>query len=132
MPPSAEGLTAQDAYTPDRLFAGEFPRADRKVTILSGQNITRGALLGRISASGKYILSLAGASDGSEVPDAILAEDVDASGGDKDGLIYQTGAFNEAAVTFGADGTGSHDADNTRQGLRDKSIFLRKTQPAAA
>ena len=128
MPPTAEGFTAQDAYTPDRLFAGEFPRADRKVTIISGQNLTRGAVLGLITASGKYNLSLSAAVDGSAVPEAILAEDVDATAGDKEGLVYLTGEFNEDALTIGA----AHTADSIRQGLRDKGIFLEKTQAAAA
>ena len=124
---TAGGFTSQDSYEPDRLFAGEFPRADRKVTIDSGQTLTRGAVLGKITGSGNYTLSLSGAGDGSQVPEAILAEDVDASGGDADGLIYETGDFAEDALTLGA----SHTIASIRDGLRDKSIFMHKTQQAA-
>src|SRR5581483_8918035 len=71
-------------FTPDRLIASEDEILSRKVTILSGQNLVRGAVLGKVTASGKYVLSLSGSSDGSEVPDAILATDTGASGGDKE------------------------------------------------
>lgn len=124
---SAEGFTTQDTFTPDRLFAGDMPRESVKATLASG-TLTRGAVLGRITANGQYLLSLSGAVDGSQVPDAILAEDADASGGAVDALIYRAGEFNEDALTIGA----AHTADSIRQGLRERGIFLKKTQPAAA
>ncbi|SRR5579884_278773 len=113
-------------FTPDRLIAGEDDILSRKVTIASGQNLVRGALLGKITSGGKYILSLSGASDGSEVPDAILAMDTDASGGDKEAMAYFTGRFNESALTLGA----SHTAASIREGLRVKGIHLVSVQPA--
>jgi hypothetical protein len=53
------------------------------VTIVSGQNLKAGAVLGKISASGKYKAYDNGAGDGSQAAAAILFDDVDASGGDK-------------------------------------------------
>jgi hypothetical protein len=111
-----------ESYTPDRLHAGDFPIRTLDVTIASGQNLGRGALLGKITASGKYVLSLAAAADGSEVASAILAEDVDASGGDKPGIVYVSGDFNENAITYGT----GHTADSVRAGLRDLNIYLHK------
>jgi len=111
-----------EAYTPDRLHAGDFPIRTLDVTIASGQNIARGALLGKITASGKYILSLAAAVDGSQTPAAILAEDVDATGGDKSGIVYVSGDFNENRITYGT----GHTADSVRAGLRDLNIYLHK------
>lgn len=110
----------------DNLLAGDFPRVEETVTILSGETRSRGDLLGKVTASGKWVLSLAAASDGSEVPRAILLEDVDASGGDKDGPVARTGEFNEAAVTFGT----GHTVASTREGLAEKSIYLKTTVPA--
>lgn len=124
----ASGFTAQDAYSPDRLFAGEFPRADGKVTIASSAALTRGAVLGKVTATGKYLLSASAAGDGSQVPDVILAEDADASGGDVEALVYLTGQFNEDALTLGT----GHTVASIRQGLRERGIFLAKTQAAAA
>lgn len=128
MPLIAKGFTNQEPFSPDNLFAGDFPRADKKVTVALSAALVRGAVLGRVTAGGKYLLSLSAAIDGSQVPEAILAEDADASAADAEALIYMTGEFNEAALTIGA----AHTADSIREGLRDKSIFLKKTQAAAA
>lgn len=111
-----------ESYTPDRLHAGDFPIRTLDVTIASGQNLTRGALLGKITASGKYVLSLAGAADGSQTPVAILAEDLDASAADAQGIVYVSGDFNENAITYGT----GHTADSVRAGLRDLNIYLHK------
>jgi hypothetical protein len=109
-----------ESFTPDRLHAGDFPIRTLDVTILSGQVLTRGALLGKVTASGKYRLSESASVDGSEVPDAILAEDVDASAGDKSGIAYISGDFNEDAITYGT----GHSAASVKDALRDKSIYL--------
>lgn len=114
------GFSADGTYVPDALIAGDFPLRTEKVTIVSGQNLQRGALLGKITSGGKYNLSLSAASDGSQTPVAILAEDVDASGGDKDGIVYISGDFNQDAITFGA----SHTAASVKAGLRDLGIYL--------
>lgn len=53
-----------------------------KVTIISGQNLTIGTVLGKITASGKYTQYAPGASNGSQTIAAILLEDSDASDGD--------------------------------------------------
>jgi hypothetical protein len=113
---------SSESYTPDQLHAGDFPIRTRDITVLSGQNLTRGALLGKITASGKYVLSLAGAADGSQTPVAILAEDVDATAADKGGIAYISGDFNEDAITYGT----GHTADSVRDGLRDLNIYLHK------
>jgi len=105
----------------DRLIAGDFPIDTKSITLISGQNLTRGTLLGKITASGKYTKSLAASSDGSQTPEAILAEACDASAGDKKTTIYQTGQFNQNAVIFGT----GHTAATTAAGLRNKSIFLK-------
>lgn len=108
-------------YTPDKLLAGDYPMVREEVTILSGQNLVRGAVLGKVTASGKYILCDTGASDGSQVPSRILLEDVDASGGDLVGIAAQTGEFNEDALTYG----GTDTADDVRAALADAGIFLK-------
>lgn len=113
---------SSESFTPDQLHAGDFPIRTLDVTIASGQNLTRGALLGKITASGKYVLSLSAAADGSQTPVAILAEDVDATAGDKDGIAYISGDFNEDAITYGT----SHTAASVREGLRDLNIYLKK------
>lgn len=110
------------SYTPDKLLAGSMPLASKKVTILSGQTVARGAVLGKITTGGKYILSLSAAADGSQTPDAILSHDADASGGDVEAIVYTRGDFNQNALTIGT----AHTADSIREGLRAKGIHLVK------
>lgn len=119
-------FATEGTYTPDNLIVGDLPVRTRKVTLVSGQNVVRGAVLGIITTGGKYTLSLSAAGDGSNTPRAIAAEDVDASGGDKDIVVYISGDFNETRLTFGT----AHTADSTREGLRGLGIFLHK--PVAA
>lgn len=111
----------EGTYAPDKLIAGNAHLlVGRKVTIISGQNLTRGAVLGKITASGKYNLSLSGASDGSQTPDLILAENCDASSGDKVALAYARGDFNANALTLGT----AHTVASITEGLRAKGITL--------
>lgn len=109
------------AYSPGRLVANNSLLLNTyKITLISGQNLTRGALLGKITASGKYTLSLSAAADGSQTPDLILADDTDASAGDVVTIAYSRGDFDENAVTFGA----GHTAASVRETLRGKGIVL--------
>lgn len=114
------------SYTPDGLVIGEELLLTRNITLLSGQNLTRGAVLGKITASGKYKLSATGAGDGSETPDAVLAEDTNASGGDVATVAYFASRFAESRVTLGS----GHTAASIREGLRDKNIHLVPVTPA--
>lgn len=105
----------------DKLIAGNAHLlVARQITLISGQNLVRGAVLGKITSGGKYNLSLSTASDGSQTPDLILAEDTDASAGDKVCMAYERGDFNVNALTLGA----SHTVASIKEGLRDKNITL--------
>lgn len=116
-------MKTEGSYTPDALFAGETDDVvAKKIIVLSGAGaLPRGAVLGKVTASGKLVLSTAAANDGSEVPYAILADDdVDATAADVEAMAYFNGPFNAAALTFGA----GHTAASTFDALRDKGIFL--------
>lgn len=116
-----------ETYTPDKLLAGDYPVVTDIVTILSGQNLARGACLGKITSGGKHVIvDSAGTDDGRRAPVAILAEACDASGGDKQAEVYLSGAFNESAVVFG----GTDTAATHRVALRDLNIYLKKAVPA--
>lgn len=116
----AENLVSTSSITRDNLISGAFPLVTKKVTILSGQNVVRGTLMGKIDLSGKYVKSLSASSDGSQNPNAILVRDVDASLADKSGEVYLSGQFNKEKITFGT----AHTADSTCDALRNLSIFL--------
>ncbi|MCD6432958.1 MAG: head decoration protein [Sulfurimonas sp.] len=109
-----------EVYTPDNLIAGDGVRTD-SVTIISGENLVRGAVLGKITASGKYNLSLSAAGDGSETAYSILAEDCNASGGDVTNVpVYIRGRFNSEKLTIGT----GHTVDTIKPQLRDAGIDL--------
>lgn len=98
--PATPGIAAE-IYVPDQLIAGPFQPVTHNITVLSGQGVLkRGTVVGRVTASGKYIKSLAGASDGSQTNIAILADDVDATSADALGGAYIAGEFNSNAVIF--------------------------------
>ena len=114
-------FVTEGTYSPDALIAGNHHLlVGRKVTVLSGQNLVRGAVIGKITASGKYVLSLTASADGSQTPDLILAEDCNASGGDKQAMAYARGDFNSAALTLGT----AHTVASITEGLRAKGITL--------
>lgn len=92
----------------------------RKVTILSGQNLVAGSGIGKITASGKYILSLSAAVDGSQTTDMFTTQDVDATGGDKEAIVYETGTLVGSALTLGA----GHTIASIREGLRVKGLVI--------
>lgn len=113
-------------FTHDNLIGGDAVPAVTESIVLASGNLTRGALLGRVTSTGNWILSLSGASDGSQVPRAILAETTDATGGARTTVAFLSGEFNTAAMTFGT----GHTAANTRDGLRGLGIFLKTNLPA--
>lgn len=110
----------------DNLIAGTAINMVTESIVLDTGNLSRGAVLGKITATGKYVLSASAAVDGSQTPAAILAEDADATDGDKVTVAYLTGEFNTAALTLGA----GHTIASITAGLRDQGIFL-KTNLAA-
>ena len=103
----------------DALVAGNHHLlVGRVVTIASGQNLKRGSVIG--AAAGEYKLSASAATDGSQTPDLVLAEDCDATTGDKTALAYERGDFNANALTLGT----GHTVASIREGLRAKGITI--------
>lgn len=115
-------------YDPDGIFVGKgtvgtafslgptFTITDSGTDLVPGDsfNITVAA------GTGKYKLSAAAATDGSQVPEAVLAHDADASGGDVVTLAYFRGDFNENSLTLGS----GHTVASIREGLRAKGITI--------
>jgi len=105
-------------YTPGDLLVGDYPVAVRTVTIGAGQVLKRGAVLG--DAAGTFILSASAASDGSEVPSAVLAVDVDTSAGAVQTRIYASGGFDSSKLILGA----GHTVDSVEKAFREASAPL--------
>jgi len=74
------------------------------VTLLAGTNYPVGAVLGRITASGKYKLSTSGGSDGAQTAAAVLLYAVDATGADAIGVVVARGPaiVSKEALVFDA------------------------------
>jgi len=108
-----------ETYSPDNLIAGDFPIATDEVTILTGLTLARGAVLGKITASGKYKACDTSLSDGAETPEAVLAEAIVTTADTGNVPVYLTGAFNIDALSFG----GTTSAADTKAGMRNKSMF---------
>lgn len=95
----------------------KFTLADGATDFAAGDTFT---IPVTVSGSGKYILSLSAATDGSQTPDLILGEAADASGGDTTAMAYARGDFSASALTLGA----SHTIASIQEGLRAKGITL--------
>lgn len=111
----------QDVYVPDQLVSGPLQLVTDTVTITGGKVYKRGTVLGVVTASGGYQLSVKTATDGSEVPSAILVDDVDATAGDVQGGVYLMGEFNGHRIII----DNSWTVETVAQALRPSSIFIR-------
>ncbi len=115
-----------ESFNPHDLIAGDFPLKTEAIILAKGQKLKRGSVLGRIKATGKFVLSrktLDGAavnSDGSETPLRILAEDVDASDKDQVTIAYRTGSFLKQGLTLHE----SHSYSDIKYDLEARSIFI--------
>ena len=111
----------QDVYVPDQLVSGPLRLVTDTKTITGGKAYKRGTVLGVVTASGGYQLSVKTATDGSEVPSAILVDDVDATAGDVQGGVYLMGEFNGHRIII----DNSWTVETVAQALRPSSIFIR-------
>ncbi|RTL21740.1 MAG: head decoration protein [Rhodocyclaceae bacterium] len=99
------GVTTLETQAVDNVLLGQYEAVDMPGTLLSGQNLTRGTVVGKVTASGKLKAYASGNNDGSENPVGIMARDTNATGGDVKTLYYATGVFNKKGLT-GADANG--------------------------
>lgn len=119
--PQVPGIAAE-IFVPDQLIAGPAQLVTDSITIASGAGVlARGTVLGKVTASGKYIKSATAASDGSQTPVAILADTVDATSADQIAGVYLSGEFNSNALTLGTGWTTA----TVRDALRPYAIWVK-------
>lgn len=98
------GVTTEGPYDPSGIIVvgSNKPYRVEVVTILSGQNLPAGRLIGKITTGGKFKSSLSASADGSQLYEktAVLLEACDASGGDKQARALITGEANLSKVSF--------------------------------
>lgn len=112
-------------FLPDQLIAGTLQLVTDS-GIITGGTYKRGTVLGVVTASGKYTLSVKTATDGSENPVAILVDNVDASTADQNGGLYLMGEFNQNHIIIDASWTMAA----IKTALRPLAIFLKDSVQA--
>ncbi|MEK0246594.1 head decoration protein [Raoultella sp. BAC10a-01-01] len=112
-------------FLPDQLIAGTLQLVT-DTGIITGGTYKRGTVLGMVTASGKYKLSVKTATDGSEIPVAILVDNVDASTADQNGGLYLMGEFNQNHIIF----DNSWAIPALKTALRPLAIFLKDSTQA--
>lgn len=91
-------MTDYPSFNPTSPYAGGDDFAHRTGLLISGSNASgavtpKMTLVGVVTASGKYIKSVATATDGSQNPVGFLSDDVDASAADAACNVYEEGQF---------------------------------------
>lgn len=135
------GATAYNLLSPDGevLFTaaalGAYAGAAIGYTVTAGGTpmVAGDTLYITVSGDFKYKLCVATATDGSQNPVAILAQDTDATAGDTVTLVYEKGVFNENAVTFDASiyTAGAFVTATVRDVLRSIGIFFKSPVTAS-
>jgi len=97
--------TITGSYSPDNLILGDLPTVSYDQTIITGQDVSRGCVMGKITASGKLTACDHTAVDGSATPYGVMVEDCDASLADKECGVYVFGHFESGELTFGGSST---------------------------
>jgi len=110
-----------DTFNYDNLLAGGDLTVLEIGTIDETGEVKRGTVLGRVSATNTFKICKEGATDGSQEPCAILAEDIKAGAENKDKYIYLSGKFNKDAVIFDSSITNKNKA---KIELHKNSVFL--------
>ncbi|ETX26858.1 head decoration protein [Roseivivax isoporae] len=95
-----EGKTPGDFL----LFEEQDHFSRKEATIASGADLVPGTVLGRVTASGKYVRSVRTASDGSETPAAVLLREAKAADADVTGavIIARHARVRQLGLTFDA------------------------------
>lgn len=123
--PFRPGVT-HSVFNPDQLISGPLQVVTDTGMIAKAGILKRGTILGKVTDSGEYALSKKGAADGSEIPCAILVDDVDTTTDAVSGGLYLMGEFNQNRIIH--DDTWA--AADLKAAMRPFSIFLRDSVQA--
>jgi len=110
----------RETYEDKQLISGKFTYHVVPVTIAAGADLERGAILGKVTATGKYKLSAAAATDGSQTPVVILVEDAAAEAEDTEALVMITGSVVDTGLIYGA----GHSHATVWEPLSKQSIYI--------
>lgn len=117
---------SHSVFNPDQLISGPLQVVTDTGIIAKAGILKRGTILGKVKASGEYVLSKKDAEDGSEIPCAILVDNVNTAENSVSGGVYLMGEFNQNRIIFDATWT----AAELKDALRLFSVFLRDSVQA--
>ncbi|MFN4140257.1 head decoration protein [Aestuariivirga sp.] len=102
-------------------------RSRENITLASGAGVVApGTVLGKVTATGKYIASAVGASDGSEVPAAINIYGADATAADaKVSAILRDAEVNGNCLTYHADRDQPAEKTAANEALKSLGVIVR-------
>ena len=124
-PYNVEPQAQNNVYSPDQLIAGSFPIVTGNGTIPANLNYIRGTVLGQQTSGGAFIESVKTASDGSQVPVAILAEDTNTTATGTNAAtnapLYLAGEFDINYMVFDASWT----AATLTPALKTANIYVK-------
>lgn len=116
----------QAVFNPDQLISGPLQVVTDTGIIAKAGILKRGTILGKVKASGEYVLSKKDSTDGSEIPCAILVDDVNTTEDSVSGGVYLMGEFNQNRIIVDDTWT----AAELKDALRPFSVFLRDSVTA--
>ena len=102
------------------VLAGETQPITEKVTVLTGQTLTAGSVVGLVTASGKAKLLDSASADGSEAFYGVLMDDVDASAADVEAMVYIKAHVRSDRLTLG----GSTTVADIKADARTNGIYI--------
>ncbi len=105
----------------DNLLAGVFPRSVEAVTLAAGAVYPVGAVVGMATDGGLCSLVDSSKSDGTEMIYGVLLSPVDATLGQRQGVVSLTGEFNRNGLTFG----GTDTWDKHYHAARKQCLFFK-------
>lgn len=100
-------------------------RARELITLVTGQNLLAGAVLGKITASGKYAVFAPAATDGTETAAAVLFADVDATIADQPAVALARDAELDRAALVYASGVTDPQKVTAETSLATHGLILR-------
>ncbi len=118
----SEGKTPGDFL----LFEEQDHYSRDEVTIAASADLEPGAVLGKITASGKYVLSVNTETDGSETPVAVLLTQAAAASADVSAVVLaRHSRVRRGGLTFDASITTEGHRDTAVAALADVGIIAR-------
>jgi hypothetical protein len=101
-------------------------RSRRNITVVSGQNLVAGTVVGKITSSGKYTAYDDDNNDGSEAAAGVLLCAVDATDDDKAGVIIDRDAEVKDDLLVWASSNDATDITNGKADLEALGIRVRE------